>query len=142
MAGIKVRLERTQKLVMRLEDEYREALNSRIQRLGYCPDEVFSTFPLEHKAAKARLMVLLEYEELCMETSPELITEPQFACCFYPEVVLDYLHYLLDEVGVPPVEEIDIYKDWILGSNARFAEGFERLEQKWRVCAADTYADG
>ena len=142
MAGIKVRLERTQKLVMRLEDEYREALNSRIQRLGYCPDEVFSTFPLEHKAAKARLMVLLEYEELCMETSPELITEPQFACCFYPEVVLDYLHYLLDEVGVPPVHEIDIYKDWMLDINPSYTGDFDRLEHKWREYAAEAGLDG
>lgn len=142
MVGIKTRLERTQKLIARLEDEYRDALNNRIQRLGYRPDEVFGTFPLEHKAAKARLMVLLEYEELCMETSPELITEPHFACCFYPEVVLDYLHYLLDEIGVPPVAEIDIYKDWILGSDARYTEGFNRLEHKWRLYAVDAHADG
>lgn len=142
MIGIKARLERTQKLVRRLEDEYRDALNTRIQRLGYRPDEVLADLPLEHAATRARLMVVLEYEELCMETQPELITEPQFACSFYPEVILNYLHYLLDEVGVPPVEEIDIYRGWILDTNPSYTEDFDRLEHKWRVCAAEAGMDG
>lgn len=141
MTGIKTRLERTQKLVKRLEDEHREALHNRIQRLGYRQDEVLETFPLEQKAAKARLMVLLEYEELNMESPMELITEPQFASSFYPEVVLDYLHYLLDEVGVPPIAEIDIYREWILGANPSYTKDFDRLERKWRVYAAEAGLD-
>lgn len=141
MAGIKTRLDRTQKLVKRLEDEYMDALNHRIQRLGYRPEEVFDTFPLEQKAAKARLMVLLEYEELSSESPMELITEPKFACSFYPEVVMNYLHYLLDEVGVPPVEEIDIYRNWILGTNPSYVEDFGRLEYKWQVYATEVGID-
>ncbi|GFZ87156.1 hypothetical protein GCM10008018_36650 [Paenibacillus marchantiophytorum] len=136
MAGIKTRLERTQKMVKRLEDEYRDALHNRINQLGYRLSEVLETFPIEKQAAKARLMVVLEYEEITVNGAMQLITEGHYACAFYPIVVIQYLHYLLDEIGVPPLDEIGLFRQLILEAQPDLKADFHVLERKWKHVAA------
>lgn len=82
-------------------------------------------------------MVFLEYEEIKVNGSMELITEGQYACCMYPTVVIQYLHYLLDEIGVPPVGEISLYRRWILEAQPDLESELDQLERNWKRFAAE-----
>lgn len=106
--SMKVRLDRIQKRLDELERAREDEIRGRIVRLQFDPDEVLSQFPPSKKAARERLMIALEYEELVAEHPLALITEGHYACGIYPAVVIQYLHYLLNEGHVPPVEEIDL----------------------------------
>ncbi|WP_341280232.1 hypothetical protein [Paenibacillus sp. FSL H8-0537] len=132
MSKVKARLEQAKKQIQRIENQHRDAMSIRIQRLGYDSNEVLEAFSYKHKAGNARLMVWLEYQEINLECPMELIAEVEYAGSFYPEIILNYLHYLLDEVGVPPLEEIDIYKAVILKSHSELAMNMYQLEHKWR----------
>lgn len=129
-------LNRSQKLLNQLEKQDREQIQKRIARLGFVPDEVLSTLPLDKKATRARLLIFLEYEEINQAYACSHITEIHYSCAFYPTVISEYLHYLLDEVGLLPAEEIGIYRDFIVETNPDVTEAFEQLERKWRACLA------
>lgn len=136
MAGTKVALNRSQKMLSQLEKQDREQIQKRIARLGFVPDEVLASLPLDKKATRARLLIFLEYEEINQAFSCSHITEIHYSCAFYPRVMMEYLHYLLDEVGLLPVEEIDVYRDLIVATNPDISEAFDQLERKWRACLA------
>jgi|GEM_PF-7035031 len=136
MAGTNVALNRSQKLLNKLEKQDREQIQKRIARLGFVPDEVLTMLPLDKRATRARLLVFLEYEEINQASACSHITEIHYSCAFYPTVMIEYLHYLLDEVGLLPAEELDIYRDFIVATNPDVTEEFEQLERKWRACLA------
>lgn len=130
MAGTKVALNRSQKMLSQLEKQDRKQIQKRIARLGFLPDEVLATLPLDKRATRARLLVFLEYEEINQACVCSNITEIHYSCAFYPTVIIEYLHYLLDEVGLLPAEEIGIYRDFIVETNPDVTEAFEQLERK------------
>ncbi|GAA4724167.1 MULTISPECIES: hypothetical protein [Brevibacillus] len=136
MAGTKVALNRSQKMLSQLEKQDREQIQKRIARLGFVPDEVLATLPLEKRATRARLLVFLEYEEINQAYACSHITEIHYSCTFYPSVMIEYLHYMLDEVGLLPAEEIDVYRDLIVATNPDVMQNFDQLERKWRACLA------
>lgn len=136
MAGTKVALNRSQKMLSHLEKQDRKQIQKRIARLGFVPDEVLATLPLDKKATRARLLVFLEYEEINQAYACSHITEIYYSCAFYPTVMIEYLHYLLDEVGLLPEEELDIYRDLIVATNPDVTEAFDQLERKRRACLA------
>lgn len=137
MAGIQTRLNRTEKALGKLDMEYKERIQNRIIKLGYDPTEVLRMFPIDYQAAKSRLLVFLEYEEIASEYPMELITEAHYACAMYPLRVISYIHYLLDKVGIPPLDEIDVYRNLIVERYPELLNDFRRLEDKWRSCADD-----
>ncbi|MFD2368873.1 hypothetical protein ACFSO0_02485 [Brevibacillus sp. GCM10020057] len=136
MAGTKVALNRSQKLLSQLEKQDREQIQKRIARLGFVPDEVLTMLPLDKRATRARLLVFLEYEEINQACACSHITEIHYSCAFYPSIMIDYLHYLLDEVGLLPAEEIDVYRDLIVTKNPDVTKAFSQLERKWKACLA------
>lgn len=127
MAGTKVALNRSQKMLSQLEKQDREQIQKRIARLGFVPDEVLATLPLDNKATRARLLVFLEYEEINQASTCSYITEIHYSCAFYPSIMIEYLHYLLDEIGLLPEEEIDVYRDLIVATNPDISEAFDQV---------------
>ncbi|WP_436664021.1 hypothetical protein ACOALA_20305 [Alicyclobacillus acidoterrestris] len=134
MHGIKARMNRTQKALSKLEKQAYEMLSRRIAVLGYEPDEVFAVLPMGNQATHARLMVFLEYEELNKDYPLLAITELQYACAWYPAVMIRYLYYLLADVGVPPIEELDVYRELILEQHPEKLVELTDLERRWKAC--------
>lgn len=109
-------------------------LSRRITSLGYEPDEVLAVLPPRNQSTYARLLVFLEYEELNKDYPFSAITELQYACSWYPTVVIRYLHYLLDDVGVPPIEELELYRKLILELHPEQIAEVTALERRWKSC--------
>ncbi|MNH85411.1 hypothetical protein D3C73_378520 [compost metagenome] len=132
MSRIRSRLNQIQQRIEQREQEQLGEICNRIIRLQYDPDEALLQFPINRQAARQRFMIWLEYEEINAEYPFDYITEGQYACHMYPEIVLAYVHYLLEEVGVPPMKEIDLLREHILAAHPDLTMDFYRLEMKWR----------
>lgn len=118
----------------KLEQQKHEQIRRRVAGTGYMVDEILEAFPLDNKAAKARLMVFLEYEELNRDNQAVDISEIEYACWNFPAVVIDYVHYLLDEVGAPEVEELPVLKKLIVNQHPELIHRFAQLERTWIQC--------
>lgn len=136
MAGMKGVLNRFQKRLAKLEEHEREHIQKRIALLGYLPNEVLGTLPLFKRETRARLLIFLEFEEIHQEYAFSCVTELHYSCAFYPTIIIDYLHYLLDQVVVPPIEELDIYRYLIGSTHQNVTIAFEELERKWKARAS------
>ena len=136
MARVKTGLSRSERLLQKLERQEEEQIRQRLAAAGYMVDEVLAAFPLGKKAGRARLKVLLEYEELDKADHAANMTEIEYACRFHPYVVLDYIHYLIDEVGPPSVEEIPILRE-LFANNPDALKRFEILEKEWTKCLTE-----
>jgi hypothetical protein len=132
MANIRSKLRKIQQGIDQIEQKQFEEIRRKISWLQYDLEDVLGHFPPDNKASRQRLMVFLEYEEINADHPLTYISEGQYACHMYPNVVLAYLHYLLDEVGVPPVDEIAIYREFILKGSPELAMELYCLEIKWR----------
>jgi hypothetical protein len=137
MTAIKTSIKRTQKMIEELEKKNHERIILRIKHLGFDPDDVLNAFRIGNPFAKARLMVFLEYEELKELCRLKYVNEVRYACSFYPTVVINYIYYLLDEIGVPPIEELEIYKQLISEQHPDVIKEFEQLERKWKLCVEE-----
>lgn len=133
MARVKTGLSRSERLLQKLERQEEEQIRKRLAAAGYMVDEVLMAFPLNKKAGRARLKVLLEYEELDKADPAADMTEIEYACRYHPCVVIDYVQYLIDEVGPPSAEEIPILRE-LFANNPDALKRFEILEKEWTKC--------
>jgi len=136
MARVKTGLSRSERLLQNLERQEEEQIRQRLAAAGYMVDEVLAAFPLGNKAGRARLKVLLEYEELDKADPDADMTEIEYACRYYPYVVINYVQYLLDEVGPPSAEEKPILRE-LFANNPDALKRFEQIEKEWTKCLTE-----
>jgi len=132
MARIRSKLDKLTKEVDRVVAERNKEICRRIVALGYDVDHALMYFPIDRPCARRRLEIKLEYEELHIEYPFSAITEGQYACGMYPQIVIEHVHWMLDEVGVPSVEEIELYREYLLCVHPELSSEFLWLERKWR----------
>lgn len=132
MPEIKVGYNRVKRMLIKIEDIKYKELCSRISCLGFDVSEVIGFYPFNKIPARERLNIFLEYEECSEITKLEFKNDVEYACAIYPNIVINYINYVLDEVGVPPISEINVYKELILREHEELKEEFEKIESKWK----------
>lgn len=132
MAEVKVGFNRIKRMLIKIEEIKYKEMCSRISRLGFDVSEVIGFYPFNKLPARERLNVFLEYEECSEITKQEFKNDIEYACAIYPDIVINYINYVLDEVGVPPINEMNIYKELILRDHPDLIDEFEKIENKWK----------
>ncbi len=132
--SIKLAIKTVKRQLERLEELERRQIIKKIIEFGYLPDEVIKVVPLCNPATKARLLVFLEYEELQQQQTFQTITEIDYACAIYPEVVIGHLNYYLDYEGVAPFSDLKEYKQILCGKDEAIDQLFAKLGKSGYAC--------